>query len=79
MARAVSPGSPETLTPDQLDIDACAASRLAYWDTLPARREPTQHGYRRWAVGKPHPAANRFAQHCGFTAVKERARELRKQ
>jgi hypothetical protein len=61
------------------ELDACAEAVMAYWATLPGREEPTQKRYGRWAVGKPHPAPSAFAQHGGFIAVKDRARELRRQ
>lgn len=60
------------------ELDACAEAVMAYWDKLPGRNEPTQQGYGRWAVGKPYPAPSAFAQHGGFTSVKERARTLRR-
>lgn len=61
------------------NLDVCAESVLAYWDTLQGRAEPTQKGYGRWAVGKPYPAPSAFNRlPGGFTAVKERARELRR-
>lgn len=60
-------------------IDECAEALLAYWDTLQGRSEPTQKGYGRWAVGKPYPSPSTFGRvGGGFTAVKERARELRR-
>lgn len=60
------------------DIDDCARAVVDYWETLKGRTEPTQKAYGRWAVGKPYPAPRVFARHGGFTAVKERARDLRR-
>jgi hypothetical protein len=60
------------------DIDDCARCVLAHWDTLRGREEPRQKTYGVWASGKPEYASpNVFARHGGFTAVKERARQLR--
>jgi hypothetical protein len=78
MAAGAIPGLPPRVRGRWDELDACADAVLTYWGTLPGRREPTQKGYGRWAVGKPYPAPSRFAQHGGFTAVKERARALRR-
>lgn len=78
MAAGAIAGLPPRVRGRWDELDACADAVLTYWGTLPGRREPTQKGYGRWAVGKPVPASSRFAQHGGFTTVKERARALRR-
>lgn len=72
------PGLPPRRRVQWTDPDACAEALAEFWDTLPSRKEPTQKTYGKWAVGKPYPAPNVFLKHGGFTAVKERARRLRK-
>ena len=62
---------------DWKDLDNCASAIAVFWDTLPERDEPKQRTYRQWAKGKPFPSPDAFNYHDGFTAVKERARELR--
>lgn len=62
---------------DWSELDDCAACVIEFWKELKGRREPTRAAYARWAIGKNAPAPRTFEQHGGFTAVKERAREIR--
>ena len=59
------------------DLDTCAWKVVEFWDQLPRRQEPSRTRYGRWAVGKPVPSPRNFDRHGGWSAVLNRARELR--
>jgi len=69
------PGVPPRIKGRWQDPDECARDLLAYWDTLPPRKEPTQTGFRRWDA--PHASPSSFEQHGGFVVIRDLARALR--